>query len=258
MKPFEWVALIGALAWLPHLISLLRAALTKPEVRIITENKVELGFTTLGPILNLRIAFAVKNKDIVISAVRIRVKHDGGEERIFSWHSVTQRMLQMNTPETGPIPFEKEITVLAIKLLPKDIEERTIRFQDSKYHADKEEHEIRVGKRLTYICRGTGSIEYEEFLKSEEMKDLCSFISHSFGWKSGRFKADFQVDSPESLSLKNSLYEFELTPLDIEHVDKNKQLIEKYYEHQFLPAKEGEERETLILNWRYPLFKNAI
>jgi len=256
LKPFEWIALIGAFAWLPHLISFIKIALSRPEVRIITEKIVELGFTTLGPILNIRMAFAVKNKDIVISGIKLRLKHESGEEKIFTWHGVVQKMLQMNTPEYGPIPFEKVLSVLAIKLSPKEVEERLIRFQDPSYHTDMESYDEKAAKIIIYM-QTSGDTDFKSFLKGKEMKDLYSFIKHSFNWKSGKYKLTFEVESQQSFTLKNNMYEFILTPIDIEHIEKNKELIEKSYEYQFLPAQKEEERKQLVWAWRYPVLKNA-
>lgn len=254
MEPFEWIALIGAFAWLPHLFTFVKDALSKPEIRIITEKTIELGFTTLGPILNLRIAFAVKNKDIVISGIKFRLRHESGEEKIFSWHGVVQKLLQMNNPQFGPIPFEKELSVLAIKLSPKEVEERFIRFQEQSYHTNKDIYEEKAAKKIIYM-QASDDTDIEAFLKSEEMKDLYSYINHSFNWKSGKYKLTFEFESPESFILNNNTYEFSLTPMDIEHVDKNKNLIEKSYEYDLLTVPEGEERKRLVWAWRNPVLK---
>lgn len=256
LKPFEWIALIGAFAWLPHLFSYIKDALSRPELRIITEKTVELGYTTLGPILNLRVAFAVKNKDIVISGIKFRLRHESGDEKIFTWHGVVQKMYQMNNPTFGPIPFEKVLSVLAIKLAPKDVEERFIRFQEPSYHTDKAPYEEKAAKKIIYM-QVSGDTDFASFLKSEEMNDLYSFIKRSFNWKCGTYQLTFEVESPESFTLKSNMYEFSLSPIDIEHIEKNKELIEKSYEYQFLPVQKEELRKELIWAWRYPVLKDT-
>ncbi len=79
MKFIDWIAILGALAWTPHLLSYIRSLLTKPEIQIITPRTVSLGFTSYGSIFNLNLAFSVKNKDIVISSISIRLKHESGD-----------------------------------------------------------------------------------------------------------------------------------------------------------------------------------
>jgi hypothetical protein len=124
----DGIAILGALAWTPHLITLTKNYFTKPKVSIITSRSAELGFTTLGPILNLHLAFSVEHKDVVVSDIKIRLKHSSGEERIFEWQGIKQNVGRMTTPDAGSMPFEKEHSVLAIKLNQTQIEERFIRF----------------------------------------------------------------------------------------------------------------------------------
>lgn len=254
VKSFEWIALAGALAWLPYIFTFLKDIFLKPKVRIITAKKAELGFTTLGPILNLRVAFAVENKDIVISGIKICLKHETGEEKVFNWHGVVQNVLQMNNPDSVPIPFEKELSVLAIKLSTKDIEERFIRFQDTRYHITKEEFESKVAKKMVYIQK-QDTPNYEELLSSEEMSDLCSFIKQSFTWKKGKYLMEFKMESPANFVLKNNKYYFELSPLEIDNLQKNKELIEKSYEHELKPIEDGQVRNQIKWMWTYPVIK---
>lgn len=128
----DLAAVIGALAWIPPIFVAVRAWITRPEIRVITQPAPEVGFTTLGPILNLRIALTVTHKDIVITGIRLKVTHESGEESVFSWRGIVQRMGTMNYPQVGAVPFEKESNVLAMKVSQKDVEERFIRFQKSR------------------------------------------------------------------------------------------------------------------------------
>ena len=146
MTFIDWLAVLGALAWAPHLIGLVRDWLVKSKVRIITQRQVEIGFTTYGPIFNLRMAFSVENKDIVISELKIRLTHESGEERIFEWQGITQYLGKMTLPDAVAMPFEKEQSVLAIKLNQKDIEERFIRFQESLFLINQNEQLAKVIK----------------------------------------------------------------------------------------------------------------
>ncbi len=75
-------------------------------------------------------AFSVDNKDIVIKNIQIKIRHESGEERLFSWQGIVQNLGKLSGPEGQFIPYEKENTVLAIKLKTEDIDERFIRFQE--------------------------------------------------------------------------------------------------------------------------------
>jgi len=221
MTLFEGAAILGALAWLPHLIKLIKDYFTRPEIHIIVERTVQIGYSSYGPILNLRIAFSVRHRDVVISSIKIRLKHESGEERVLSWQGIVQKLGQMQIPESGPIPWEKELSVLAIKLTEKEIEERLIRFQEDDYHTEKENYEAKVAKKLTYLT-GKGEYKPDEFLQSEEMKDLYSFIKHWFNWKQGKYTLTFELDSPKKFEIIDNTYEFTLNPLNIELLEQQR------------------------------------
>ncbi|MCK4795531.1 MAG: hypothetical protein KAV87_68000 [Desulfobacteraceae bacterium] len=256
MTFFEGAAILGALAWLPHLIKLIKEQVTRPKIRIITQRTAEIGYTPLGPILNLRIAFSLRHRDIVISSIKMRLKHESGEERVLSWQGIVQRLAQMSTPEVGLIPWEKEHSVLAIKLTEKEVEERLIRFQEDDYHTNKANYENKVAKKLTYL-KGRGEYDPDEFLQTEEMKDLVSFIKHWFNWKQGKYTVTFEIESPEAFDLKDNIYEFPLDPLDIELLEANKGLILFSYEDQLKFGKEGYQPQSINWNWVNPVFKKV-
>ncbi|HLP03371.1 MAG TPA: hypothetical protein VK163_15200 [Opitutaceae bacterium] len=256
MKPttlFDWIALIGALAWLPPLISLLRSLLTRPLVRIIAERKLELGFTSFGPIINVRMAFSTERKDVVITNLEFSLRHESGEQKVFRWEGVTQKMLQMQTLDAGTIPFEKEINVLAMKITMREVEERFVRFQDPIFHESKEPYEAKVVKKLShFLSQKPESID--PFLEMEETKDLASFVTQAFAWKPGKYSLTFSIESPERFVLKDQNYEFVLGPLDIEALEKNKENILKDLKNQILNY-DKEKSEKIAWSWRYPKLK---
>jgi hypothetical protein len=67
MTAAELAAYIGAAAWLPQIVSWIYRALSRPVLTIIPEDRVELGFTPLGPIFNLQTALSASRHDIVIN-----------------------------------------------------------------------------------------------------------------------------------------------------------------------------------------------
>lgn len=240
MTVLDWVAIIGALAWTPHLVILIRNWVTKPEVRIITEKNVQIGFTTFGSIFNLRIAFAVKNKDIVISEAKVRLKHETGEERLLEWQGITQHLGRMTMPDSGIMPHEKEYSVLAIKLTQKEIEERLVRFQEPSFIQSQKTYIDSAVKKMAYL-KSEGKFEGEVFLREPEMTELYSFNKHAFSWKQGKYKAIIEVQSPESFNLIDNVREFTLTPLDIERLEKNKDQLETDYKGLVLGHDQVEE-----------------
>ena len=249
MKIIDWVAILGALAWTPHLISLIKSYFTKPEIRIITQKLAEIGFTTYGPIFNIRIAFSVKNRDVVISNFRIKVTHESGEQKNYEWQGLRQQVMKMHTSD-GAIPYEKENSVLAIKLSQREVEERIIQCQELSFVAGKRDIEDKAKKRLSYDREQEG-YDPLKFLKCQEAIDVYNYIKHAFTWKSGKYKVVFELESPESFNIVDNEYEFTLTPMDIEELEKNKKSIEQDYLNAFV-ASDNEAYKQVHWNWRNP------
>ncbi|HQU09324.1 MAG TPA: hypothetical protein PLV25_05120, partial [Opitutales bacterium] len=85
LKPEEIAAYIGAAAWLPQILAWIYRAVVKPKLRVVPNQMAEVGFTSFGPIFNVRIAFFVENRDLIIDGIDLVVRHEGGEERMFRW-----------------------------------------------------------------------------------------------------------------------------------------------------------------------------
>lgn len=250
MTLIDWLAVLGALAWSPHLISLIRNWLTKPEIRVITPRAVSLGFTTYGSILNLHLAFAVKNKDIVISALKLKLKHETGGEKEFEWQGIHQQVMQMRAPDGSVLPYEKEQSVLAMKLNRKDIEERLIQFHESSFRQEKYERESNEVKNISYQ-QSQDKYDPNVFLKSQGMQDLISFIKQSFYWKVGTYTVTIEVESPEKFEIIDNTYSFSLSPLDIQDLEKNREFIEHDYKNILVPQTK-EEFKPVQWHWKNP------
>ena len=250
MKLIDLLAILGALAWTPHLFGIVKQWLTKSKIRVITQRNAEIGFTTFGPIFNIRLAFSVEHKDIVISDFKLRIKHESGEERLFEWQAITQQVGKMTTPDSKVIPYEKEQSVLAIKLNKKDIEERFIKFHETSFISTKQDYETKVAKKFTYL-KDEGKYNPTEFLREPEMIDLYSFNKHAFPWKQGRYTVSLEIKSPEKFKIVDNILEFNLLPIDIEELSKNKDFIELEYKRLFIGSLD--EDENIIWNWRHPL-----
>ena len=249
MKIIDLVAILGAMAWLPHLISFIKNYFTKPEVRIIAEKTPELGFTTAGPIFNVRVAFSVKNHDIVISNFKVKLKHESGEEKTFEWQGIKQQVLKMTTAQ-GSIPYEKENSVLAIKINQKEIEEKTIQCRETSFIIGMKNIEDTAIKKLSFD-KEQENYDPIIFLKSQESNDVYNYIKQAFSWKSGRYNVTFHLESPENFTLIGNEYEFNLIPIDIEELEKNKANIEQSYMNLFLGEKHASFKE-IFWKWRYP------
>jgi len=249
MRVIDWIAVLGALAWTPHLFVLIRNKLTKPRVRVLTDRTVEIGFTTYGPIANLRLAFAVENKDIVVSDLKLKIRHENGDAKVFAWKGITQQVGKMTMPDRNVMPFEKEQSVLAIKLSQRDIEERFIRFQESSYTDKQAEYVNCATKKMSYL-KSEGKYEVYSFLREQEMVDLYDFNKHAFSWRPGKYTMTIEISSPVKFDILDEKREFSLSPLDVERLASNKDSLEEDYKR--IVIGEISEDKKIIWNWVNP------
>ncbi len=250
MEIIDWVAILGALAWTPYLISMIRNWLTKPEIRVITPRYVTVGFTTLGSIFNLHLAFSVKNKDIVISSIKIKLRHETGGEKNFEWQGIQQQVMKMKIPNGSVLPYEKDQSVLAMTLNQKDIEERFIQFQETSFIEAKYARENKALENIAYL-NSQDKYDPKELMKSQEVQELVKYIQQSFYWQVGTYEVTIQVESPEPFDIKGNKYKFSLTPLDIENLEKNKDFIERDYKNIIVPQSD-EEFKKVEWKWKNP------
>lgn len=247
----DLAAIVGALAWLPPIFLAIRGWLTKPQIRVFTQPSPEIGFTTIGPILNLRVALTVTHKDIVITGIRLQITHESGEQTSLSWRGIVQRMGTMNYPQVGAVPFEKELNVLAMKVSLKDVEERFIRFQNVDFLQRKAELEAVTLKTLAHL-RQTECFNAATFLKHHEMGDLYSYIKQSFSWKPGGYRLRILLESPDAFTVLDDEYVFTLSPLQVQNLSGNLRQIEQSYANEVLPPNTGEQTAPIVWSWVYP------
>lgn len=249
MKLIDWIAILGALAWTPHLIGAIKQWFSIAKIRVITQRTAEIGFSTLGPIFNIRLALAVESRDIVVSDMKIRLIHESGEEKVFEWQGITQHMGKMNIPDAGVMPFDKEQSVLAVKLNQKEIEERFIRCQDASFIASKQSYVEKAVKKISYL-RTEDKYNVEAFLREQEMTELYSFNKHAFPWKEGKYTVSIEIQSPEKFKIVDNKSEFLLSSLDVEELSKNRDIIEESYRRELTET--NEEDGELVWEWRNP------
>ena len=247
MTFLDVVAILGALAWTPHIFKVISNIFSVAKVRVIAQRTTEIGFTTFGPIFNIRLAFAVETKDIVISEIKLRLTHEGGDEKLFSWQGIVQHMGRMTLPN-AVMPYEKESSVLAIKLNQKDIEERFIRFQDPLYIDGQREYLYRADKKRSYLI-AESKYDPKAFLREPEMAEIYNFNKHSFPWKIGKYCVKIEISSPEKFKVIDNKFEFNLSSMEVEMLQKNKEFLELDYKRfVYVPLEDNEEFEWQWVN----------
>lgn len=239
-------AIAGACSWIPFFYSRFK----KTKITIIPSSQCSVGFLFNGPVFRMSLGFAAKYNDVIISNIMIKFIHTGdSEEKMFVWSIIKQNLSSTIIP--GPIlpgataeaKNERMSEVLAIKINQHFLEERFIVFYEDSILREIESKSAEAEKELSRL---TALNEKESFLKTKQLKDICSTTEQSFCWKSGEYKLDITIETPtnENISIVNGKYIFYLQQEDIEQLEANKKLIRLYYESK-------EERNKIEWAWRY-------
>ena len=82
---FSFLAICGALAWLPHIGRWVYALLIKPKLRFVPDTKAEVGYSNLGPVVNQNFAIVTELKDALIERILLTLTHEDGDQHKFIW-----------------------------------------------------------------------------------------------------------------------------------------------------------------------------
>lgn len=71
MKIIDLIAIFGALAWLPQIISWIYHWLQEPKVSVYHEEETEVGFIKFGNAFNIRLSFLARRKHALMDKIEL-------------------------------------------------------------------------------------------------------------------------------------------------------------------------------------------
>jgi hypothetical protein len=228
MTPVEIAAYIGAGAWLPHIISMIYKMVSIPAVKITPDAKIELGYSTFGPIFNLNLALSTTRKDILVDRIEVILKHEEGDEHLFSWQGLRETISELTNTSGERVIQEKDQAAIALKLTTSSLTEKFVRFQEDKFKLGYQPLSEDFLKHAKFLMNS--GKDFSEALLSKEFHELIEFYKTKFWWKGGRYFVEFKASASRVFKLEKSKYTFELHSYDIEALNKNIEIIKKTYE----------------------------
>lgn len=220
MNWIDFAAIIGAAAWSYPLGQLIYYKfILRPVVNIFPDKQVEIGFTTFGPIFNLRIAFYVKNKNAVVDFVQVRLKHESDSKEIFQWTGMTEIFSELKATSGITQSVQRDTVPLAILLNITTITERWMRFQSESFMRNTQD----ITKLIDHIqfLKKQGKKVGDEILNSKEFHDYKSFIKKQFIWRAGNYDVEFLIRSPENAILIPKKFKFTLSQAEVDNLMEN-------------------------------------
>ncbi len=256
MNPTEFAAYLGAAAWLPQIGTWLYRAVTRPKVLVVPEKTVEIGYTTLGPIFNLRLALSVARKDIVIDSLKVQIRHADGDEHVLTWVGTQEILSEISDGLGHRQRVEKFEGAIALKLSTVSLVEKLIQFQDASFLEQRRRFSDEfLGAMAFRRDQGAGAVEAVR--DSEVFRALVEFCRSSFWWKAGKYSARFVVGSPQRYNLAEHEFFFELQQHDVDALKKNLSANDDFLNQLPFVGETDYQSPQIEWVWRNPILERS-
>lgn len=217
---FKTLAVLGALAWLPQIFIFIRNLLIKPNVKIIPENRLEIGYTTFGPIINTCLAIVAENKKALIDKIELELTHENNDTQKFKWKWFEETLYVLDLPNHGgSLPTRKNQTAIAINVIKDELVEKKIGFQQNTFQSD-----LKIIDQKTIedsINLAKAEKPNKDILASKNYNDLKDLYQNGFNWKIGKYSIKYKIYENSITAPFIHEVTFNMTALDVNNLKTN-------------------------------------
>jgi hypothetical protein len=249
MSTFEWIAVIGAAAWLPQIGMAAYRLFVKPRLHFVAVPQTELTFNSLGPILNIRASLVAERKDAVIVEMRLILRHERGRELLFLWDSFVEHFSELKTQAGERGEFTRDQVATALKVNTALPVEKFFRFQDPGFKAGYREVVAKAGDALNRVPKDDAQA-LEAFFRSKPYTDLVSFYNNAFCWEAGRYDVTLLTTVLGLRQPRVARTSFMLSTEDVDRIRQNLPVIEQRLHD--ISVGVPPEKQALPGNWANP------
>lgn len=221
MTAAELAAYIGAAAWLPQIATWTYRRFVTPKITIVPDRYAEVGFTSYGPMFNVRMAFASDRMDAIIDGFELVVRHTDGDARTFRWSVLSETFSEISDNAGNRQVVGRDQTPIALKIGTESLVEKIVRFQEPRYHETVQPAFLRLVAQFNFLKRSGSSDYVSEVLSSKELFELTDIRQKAFWWKAGRYDVNIRLSSPRKFRLTRSQFGFDLTSVDVDQLRQN-------------------------------------
>lgn len=217
---FEWVAILGALAWFaPIIIPWMIKKIVKPKLTIISHKIIEIGYSTFGPIINLNLAFLSENKEALIKYISIELQHENEEKHDFEWEWFEESMGEMKVGDTEILPYTKNQKATALRIKKDDIVERKIGFQNFDYSLKYQFLVNKTNEKFNWLQREGKDLNLIK--ETDSYINLIDHVKNSFFWNIGKYSMAVEVHLLKQVKPFKHTISIELTNYDKKRLESN-------------------------------------
>jgi hypothetical protein len=249
MTPTEIAAYIGAAAWLPQIATWIYRRFVQPIVTIVPDNYAEIGFTSYGPIFNMRMAFSAENKDLIIDGFELHLRHEAGDTYTLRWAGLKETLSEITDASGNRQVIERDQTPIALKIGTESLIEKFVRFQEPRYHETDRPVTSNLIAHFNFLKRSNPEDYVSQTLSSKELFSVLEARKKAFWWKTGRYQITLKLSSPKQFKLKQSQFGFMLASIDIDRLKENLNNIEIELKNLVKSNLPDFQREEINWSW---------
>lgn len=243
-------AYVGAAAWLPQIGSFLYRKYSVAKVRIIPERSIEMGYTSFGPILNVRLAFSTADRDTVLDRVSVELRHEDGDSKSLLWQSFVETFSEITDASGNRQRVERDQPAIALKLSTSVLSEKIVRFQDATFQDQQRARLNSVQIQLDFLKKANEDYR-EKLLQTREMYDLIELYQHHFWWRPGKYSLNYAIQSPDRSRLRKAKYHFVLPQSFVDDLRANINLMAPNFRNMVMSGAPDFVPAPLNWTWRY-------
>jgi hypothetical protein len=245
----EIVAYIGAAAWLPQIATWIYRSVIQPIVTIVPDKYADVGFTSYGPIFNMRMAFSVENKDLIVDGFELLFRHSDGDTHTLRWAGLKETFSEITDESGNRQVISRDQTPIALKIGTESLIEKFVRFQEPRYHETDRPVILNLIAHFNFLKRSKPEEYVSQTLSSKEFFSVLETREKAFWWKPGHYQIAFRLSSPKKFTLTHSQLNFELTSVDIDRLKENVTTLEIELKDVISSNLPDFKREVIDWNW---------
>lgn len=243
------ISLVGAAAWLPHLVTLAIKVFRKPKLTMTPARTCEVGYTELGPIFNIKAALTAEHENILIDKVEFSLRHESGDTHLFRWHEITEVKGQMVVPGVQSQPIYQESEAIAIKILPTDFKDLLFRNRLEHHTQGLKKYEYAFNRERRRLVNAE-QYESAKFYASSYAQDMQVFLQSQMIWKKGRYEVAVTLQNRNEAVSDLPALTFKLEDEDIVLLQANCSNMPKLLKNMCLTKQEMEKQRAPI-EWHW-------
>jgi hypothetical protein len=194
-------------------------------------------------------AFLVENRDLIIDGLELELRHQDGDARIFRWAGLGETFSEITDSSGNRQIVSRDQSPIAIKIVTQSLLEKTVRFQEPKYHAADRPVTTSLVSHFNFLKQSDPQGFVPAALASKKLFGVVDQRQKWFWWKPGRYDVILKPSSPQKFQLVSSAFSFELEAVDVELLRKNVQLIDTEVRNIISSNLPGVNLQQLTWQW---------